>query len=315
MEKGLISIIIPCYNGEKYIDTCLQSVLEQTYKKLEVIIVNDGSTDNSEGKILEYKEKFENEGMKFIYIRQDNKGVSEAINSGLKVFKGEFLCWPDIDDFLDKDSMRTRMNFLNNNPKYAAITCNANLFDESNLNRPVGQLINNRDWGQYRVNQFKRLIKGKSVFCPGCHMIRSSIFLNVNPKRKIYSSRGGQNWQMLLPVYYKHKRKFLGQPLFNYVIHKNSLSRGDDNEEKKIRRLEEHKTILIETIKSMVKMSEKEKNKYIKFATIVNRQQLLDVAIEYKDKELFNKTYLELKNIGFHSIKYFIERMKINHDR
>ncbi len=319
MEKGLISIIIPCYNGEKYIDKCLQSVLNQTYKKLEVIVVNDGSTDNSEEKILSYKEKFEEEGMKFIYIKQENKGVSAAVNLGLKKFTGEYLCQPDSDDFLDKDAMKIRKDFLDQHQNYAAITCNANVYDKSNLEKPLYQLVSDRDRGQFKTNQFKRLIRGQSVFCPICHMIRSSVFLEANPNREIYSSRGGQNFQMLMPVYYKHKRKFLNIPLANYVVHHNSLSRGDDTKEKKIRRLDEHKTILIETIKSMVKMSDKNKKKYIKFATSVNRQHLLDVALEYKDKELFNKTYYEIKKIGFYriksSIKYFIERMKINHDR
>lgn len=313
MEKGLISIIIPCYNGEKYIDKCLQSVLDQTYKKLEVIIVNDGSTDNSEEKILSYKEKFEEEGMKFIYIKQENKGLGGAIDAGLKKFNGEFLCWPDIDDFLDKNAMKIRKDFLDIHQNYAAVTCNANVYDESDLENPLYHLVSDRDRGQYKTNQFERLIKGQSVFCPGCHMVRTSVFLEVNPNREIYPARRGQNWQMLLPVYYKHKRKFLNQPLYNYVIHKNSMSRGDDSKEKKLERLEGHKTILIETIKSMVKMSDKNKEKYIRLATSVNGQHVLDVAIEYKDKKLFNETYLELKNIGFHSIKYYIERIKINY--
>ena len=319
MEKGLISIIIPCYNAEKYIDKCLQSVLNQTYKKLEVIIVNDGSTDNSEEKILSYKEKFKEEGMKFIYIKQENKGVSAAVNLGLKQFTGEFLCQPDSDDFLDRDAMKIRKDFLDKHQDYAAITCNANVYDENNLEKPLYHLVSDRDRGQFKTNQFERLIRGQSLFCPICHMIRSSAFLDVNPKREIYPSRGGQNFQMLLPVYYKHKRKFLNIPLANYVIHNNSLSRGDDTLKKKINRLNEHKTILIETIKSMVRMPEKTKNKYIKFATSVNRQHLLDVAIEYKDKELFNKTYFEIRKLGFYKIrsfiKYFIERMKLNYDR
>lgn len=317
MEKGLISIIIPCYNGEKYIDKCLKSVLQQTYKKLEVIIVNDGSTDNSEEKILSYKEKFEAAGMKFIYIKQENKGVSAAVNVGLKKFTGEFLCQPDSDDFLDIDAMKIRKDFLDKHQDYAAVTCNANVYDESNLEKPLYHLVGDGDKGQFKINQFKRLIRGQSVFCPICHMIRSSIFLEVNPNREIYSSRGGQNFQMLMPVYYKHKRKFLNLPLANYVIHHNSLSRKDNTKEKKIKQLDEHKTILIETIKSMVQMSDKNKKKYIKFATSVNRQHILDVALEYKDKKLFNQTYSEIKKIGFFrlksSIKYFLERVKLNH--
>ena len=64
----MVSIIVPCYNGEKFIDRCFKSILNQTYRNVELIIINDGSTDNSEDIILGYKNKFEQLGIKFKYI-------------------------------------------------------------------------------------------------------------------------------------------------------------------------------------------------------------------------------------------------------
>lgn len=85
-KKTLISIIVPVYNTEKYIERCLDSVMKQDYPNFEVILVNDGSTDESGIIIQKYKEMYEN----ISYIKQENKGVGAARNAGIKVAKGDY---------------------------------------------------------------------------------------------------------------------------------------------------------------------------------------------------------------------------------
>ena len=79
-----VSIIIPCFNGERFIDRCLHSIEIQNYPHIEVVVVNDGSIDQSESKILEWKEVLENKKISLIYIKQKNQGIGSAINTGLK---------------------------------------------------------------------------------------------------------------------------------------------------------------------------------------------------------------------------------------
>ena len=105
MENQLVSIITPCYNGEKTVSRYLDSVLNQTYKNIELIFVNDGSTDNTEQVVLSYEKIFEENGKKLIYIKQENKGLGGAINTGLKYFTGDFLCRADADDFFHLESI------------------------------------------------------------------------------------------------------------------------------------------------------------------------------------------------------------------
>ena len=93
----MISIIIPVYNTSKYLDQCLQSVLDQTYTDWECILVDDGSTDNS-GEICDNWGKKDN---RFIIIHQKNQGVSAARNHGIKKSKGEYLCFIDSDDWVN----------------------------------------------------------------------------------------------------------------------------------------------------------------------------------------------------------------------
>ena len=96
-EQKLISVIIPVYNVEKYLEKCLNSVINQTYKNLEIIVIDDGSTDNS-GKICdEYAKK----DSRIIVIHTENGGVSSARNKGLEVAKGEYIGFVDSDDYIE----------------------------------------------------------------------------------------------------------------------------------------------------------------------------------------------------------------------
>ena len=92
----LISVIIPIYNGEKYIEKCLSSVLKSESKEYEIILVNDGSTDDTE-KICK---KYETENKNIKYIYQNNSGVSTARNKGILISEGKYLLFLDCDDYL-----------------------------------------------------------------------------------------------------------------------------------------------------------------------------------------------------------------------
>ena len=94
-----VSVIVPVYNVEKYIDKCLESLVNQTLKDIEIIIVNDGSTDNSIKIVEEYKEKYKN---KIIYLEKENGGLSDARNYGIQYAKGEYIAFLDSDDYVDR---------------------------------------------------------------------------------------------------------------------------------------------------------------------------------------------------------------------
>ena len=93
------SFIVPVYNTEKYLKRCLDSLAKQTYKNYEIIIVNDGSTDNSEKIIDNYIKKYNN----ILLIKQKNEGLSEARNNGVKKAKGKYLIFVDSDDYVEKN--------------------------------------------------------------------------------------------------------------------------------------------------------------------------------------------------------------------
>lgn len=99
MENELISIIVPVYNVENYIGRCLDSLMEQTYKNIEIIVIDDGSPDSS-GKIAE---EYAKKDIRIKVIHKTNGGLSDARNRGIDVAKGSYLTFIDSDDFVAKD--------------------------------------------------------------------------------------------------------------------------------------------------------------------------------------------------------------------
>jgi len=110
MNEPLVSIIMPVYNGEKYIKEAIDSVINQTYKNWELIIVNDGSKDNTEKIIKSYYDK------RIKYFCQENRGVSAARNKALELAKGKYVTFLDSDDYLPPNSIKARVEYLEKNP-------------------------------------------------------------------------------------------------------------------------------------------------------------------------------------------------------
>ena len=109
MDK--VSIIVPIYNTAKYLDKCLSSIKEQTYTNLEVILVNDGSTDDS----LSIIQKYINEDERFSLINIENSGVSIARNMALDIVSGDYITFCDSDDYLEKDAILLMVNLAKDN--------------------------------------------------------------------------------------------------------------------------------------------------------------------------------------------------------
>ena len=296
MCGAIVSLIVPCYNVANTLSRFLDSVIEQTYKNIQVIAVNDGSTDNTEDILKEYQQCFLHRGMFFDYIYQDNQGLGSAINTGLKYIKGEYLCWADPDDFFEKTSMQERLEILESNKEFDIVSSDAYYFKYDDLKKPLQRATDGMDH-KNDPNQFYYLLVEQSHFCSGCHMLRMSAFNKVNPNCEIYPARHGQNWQLLLPMYYKYHRYYLDKPLYNYVLYPDSMSRGDYNLKNVISRLDEHETILIHTINN-INMPTEEQNKYLDFIRVRYAKKKFYAAIDHKSKINLKKYFMELKSLS-----------------
>ena len=95
----VVSVIIPVYNADKFLERCVNSLLSQTLASCEFIFVNDGSTDAS----LSILQQFQQKDPRIRLVNQENKGVSDARNAGLKIANGDYIGFVDADDFIEKD--------------------------------------------------------------------------------------------------------------------------------------------------------------------------------------------------------------------
>ena len=223
MGKPLVSIITPCYNGESYLDRYFQSVLNQTYPNLELIFINDGSKDRTEEIAASYRSRLEQRGIVFIYLFQENAGQAAALNRGLKLFTGKYLTWPDADDEMTPDCIEKKVQYLEEHPEINLCICRGVSVIDDTQQEQVGLL--KRIKPEHQETFFEDLIYVRnSFFVPGGYMVRSSRVDETIPDREIYSGRGGQNAQILLPVSYQQPIGYLDEILFKYYIRQSSHS-------------------------------------------------------------------------------------------
>ncbi len=123
--EDLISVIVPVYNVEEYLDRCVESIVNQTYKNLEIILVNDGSTDNSGEKCDEWLKK----DNRIKVIHKQNGGVSSARNVGLEDAKGKYITFIDSDDYVLENYVENLSNLIGEDTRVVRIILNSN-FEE-----------------------------------------------------------------------------------------------------------------------------------------------------------------------------------------
>lgn len=295
MEKGLVSILTPCYNGELLIHRLLDSVLSQDYEKIEMIVVDDGSTDNTRSIIEEYKEKFKEKVFSLHYHYKENSGQAASINEGLKYVNGEFFMWPDADDYFSSNHTISKFvkAFAKLDNSYGLVRCYANNVDDKDFT-----LLNIR---KHNINSeflFDSFIDGSESHAgAGLYMVKTKALDTVNPKREIFTRYRPQNLQLLLPVIFSFKCHTITEPLHTILIRRNSHSRRDKSYEQMIDTYDSYLKIHHETLDRMLIPEEiREVNKKKCTIKILNEKLYLAI-ISYKKGDAWH-LYKEIKNEG-----------------
>lgn len=299
MTKNKVSILTPSFNSEFYIHRLLDSILEQTYPNIEMFVINDGSTDNTEEIVCHYISKFNDKGYKLHCINQSNQGQASAINTGLKLISGEYLVWPDSDDFYaSPEAIQKMVDVLDNNPDVAMVRTFANILDEDTFQK-IGEFGGEKYMKNRKTDLFEDCLFGHNFYwyVPGDYMLRVNLLWENYPDRNIYisSKYGGQNWQLMLPLLYRKKCYTIEEFLYNVVTRKESHSRGTFKTiEENLIKYNEHRNILINTLKSIRGISDKERDNYISQIYVKYELIIIRLLIK-KDKIKAKKKYNELK--------------------
>jgi hypothetical protein len=230
--EPLVSVIIPNYNYANYIQDSIASVINQSYRNVEIIVVDDGSTDNS----VEVIEKY---GNSVTLIQKENSGVSAARNSGMRVAKGDFICFLDSDDSWEPEKITLQIS------KFASceigvVYSSINICDERLNHLKVVKALYKGDI-EYLYYKFPTA----SIVLLGCSsaMIRSELVRSVGEFDTLLHTSA--DWDYFRRLSKRTKVEFIEEPTVNYRRHNSSMSSGSienyyrDNELAVIKQLQE----------------------------------------------------------------------------
>lgn len=219
--KHRVSILIPCYNGESYIDRSFSSIINQTETSLEVIMVDDGSTDQSFSIAKRYENIFLKYGHRLVLIHKANGGAASAIKTALDKASGKYIIPLDIDDELMPESCKIQADFLDNNSDCGLVLTNGYIvYDEVKSKH----MIRDDSLFQKKNNIFNGLLLGKVNNVPGMYMIRRLLLQDFYSTHIFLITKYGQNLQLLMPAAYLTNAGYITRPLLKYYKHLGSHS-------------------------------------------------------------------------------------------
>lgn len=217
--KDLVSVIMPVYNRERMIGDAIDSVLSQSYSNLELIIIDDGSTDNTKGIINRFHDD------RILLIETDHSGPYIARNSGIENSRGEHIAFLDSDDIWLPEKLAKQIA-LAGKKQVGLIFTNGFVFTESENEyqiRPfLMQLYLNGDSGRYRGKRYTELLSGHNYIATSSVMLGRHIIDDVG--YFLAEKRGVLDYEMWLRIARKYEIDFIEQPLFIYKAHSESLS-------------------------------------------------------------------------------------------
>jgi len=291
LEKK-VSVLTPCFNGEDYIERYFDALLKQTYDNFEIVFVDDGSTDKTASIVKKYIKKFKDRNVELKYVYQENGGQASAINNGLKIISGDYLIWPDSDDYLEKNALKILAKELDKDESLSSVRGNVIYREDKTLK----EIEIGKPEDKNKMDLFlDYLLFTKNVHCfVGIMMIRLKDFIEANKGLDISTSRAGQNWQILLPITYNRKCKYIDKNVYNYVVRQESHSHQKRSIEKELDKQKSHKNLLLEIL-NKIDITEKEKKIYCR---MVNKKYNKIIIKLWIKTTLFGKFLLKIKNRG-----------------
>ena len=300
-----ISVIVPVYNTEKYVEKCIKSILSQTMDDIEIIIVNDGTKDNSEA-IINKCIKENNTKIPIKYFKKENGGLFDARNYALKYVSGKYISFIDSDDYIEKDLYKNLAKYIDEGIdlikfKMQQVDENGGIIQK--LDGPVFEKCTGEE-------AYEKLCTQEKYLDPACiYLYKTQFFIENNFK---YSGKYHEDFGLTSLVIIKAK-SFVSTNVvgYNYLQTNDSITRNKEYQKE----IEKAKCILtnydnmIKTIKNY-EISEKSKDlvrRYYTNTVILKSKDLKNKDLEEYIKEI--KKRKMYKNIKPYNIKQLIKRI------
>jgi len=208
--EPLVSVIIPTYNYGHLLSKAIDSVIAQTYKNIELIIIDDGSTDNTKSVVESYDNKF-------TYINQNNTGVSSARNHGIIISNGQYVAFLDADDIWYQDKISVQVQYMLDHRECRSVSCQNLIINELTNEKKVSQYYNFSAY-DCRYN-FLSLSTRKTTFSGGSGVIiDKNIFNDVG----LFNTKltHGEDWEFWIRISYKYPIYMINKILYEIHYHK-----------------------------------------------------------------------------------------------
>lgn len=286
MKEIKISFIVPIYNVEEYLERCLDSICNQTYQNIEIILVNDGSTDKSE----EICKKYLLKDKRIKYIKKNNGGVSSARNVGIENTTGEYICFVDSDDYINEKFAEIFLNVLLCKNSDIVICDYEKVFRLENIQKNILNLENVYNVDSINVISDLLEIPRKGIITN--HMwnkiFKKELFDNIRfPQGKNFEDIG----VFYLLVNKAKNISVIPNKLYYYYERKNSImgTLTEKSMRDKISIVNERHEFIENNYPSLIKKSES----YILKNNIYIQKELIK---KYGEKVIFNEMYCYLRN-------------------
>lgn len=220
MTNPLVSILFPCYNVEQYIKESLESLLNQTYRDIEIIAINDCSVDNTKA-ILEEYAQIDNRIK--IYNNETNLKLIGTLNKGIELCRGKYIARMDADDISLPERIEKQVKFLEENPDYSVVSTMFYAFKNGSSRKSLYR-------NPSRFEDLQAALLFKSVICHPASMMRKTLFseLNLRFEKEYIHVEDYALWSKAL---YMTKLANIDEPLLLYRVHQHQISTIYDKEQ------------------------------------------------------------------------------------
>ena len=273
--KEKVSIVVPVYNNEKFLDKCLTSIINQTYKDLEIILINDGSKDNSLKIMNEYAKK----DKRIVIIDKKNEGVSKARNDGIRKSTGEYITFVDSDDYIELNEIEEMYNAIKENnvdmvrSNYQVRYKNSEKVDVGDLSSLSGKILNEKE---IKDNFLKKVLDGSIPCFVYLFMTKRELLLKTN----LFPTNIHMMEDVVLYIDLITKVKsiyVLDKPLYNIFFNEEGATNNFKNCERNILNIIDVNKYIIDILKDK-KLLTNENKKLLCFSHI---NAIVDFLVKY----------------------------------
>ena len=292
-KNNLVSVVVPVYNTEDFIDRCLDSIVNQTYKNIEILVIDDGSRDSSSKKCKEWEEK----DNRIRFFHKENGGLSDARNFAIDRMNGEYVTFIDSDDFVTNDFVETMLNLIQKNDSDISVCINTLYYEDGTLKHAYPNHNGKKIITKSNFEMLEEMLYQKSFDTEACiKMFKSELFDDVRfPNGKLY-----EDLDTVYKIFLKSKKiSYINKEMYYYFKRSSSIV-GKPFDKKDM--------YIIEAINNMLETITKVDNNNNLNNSLINActSKLLSVNFYILRRTKLDKKYDEYNTICINNIKKYM---------